>query len=252
MSSYDLHGRVALVTGGGSGIGEATCLQLAGCGATVAVVDLSRAQAERVAEAIGSQGGTAFALEADVADESAVDAMVAAVVERGGGLHIAVNNAGISAPGGPIADCETATWRRIQSVNVDGVFFCVRAEVRAMRSGSGGSIVNLASILGQVARAGSGPYVTSKHAVVGLTSAAALDHAVDGIRVNSVGPGHTSTPLLESVVDEATRAELASAYPSGRFATPQEIAEMIVWLASDASSFVTGAYYPVDGGYLAR
>lgn len=250
-ATYALEGKVALVTGGGSGIGEACVAELARCGATVAVLDRAGDQAERVATAAADAGGSAFALTLDVQEEAAVDRAVAQVVKHAGGLHIAVNNAGISAPAGPIADCTTETWRRVHAVNLDGLFFCLRAELRAMRAG-GGSIVNLASILAQAARPGSGPYVSSKHAVLGLTRAAALDHAADGIRVNAVGPGHTRTPLFETVIDPTVRGVLEAGYPGRRLAAPPEIAEMIVWLASDASSFANGGFYPVDGGYLAQ
>lgn len=252
LSRYDLSGRVAMVTGGGSGIGEECARLLARCGAHVAVTDIRPAEGERVAASVRAAGGTAFAAGLDVQDERAVDETVDAIVAREGGLHIAVNNAGISAPGRPLADCDTQTWRRVLSVNLDGVFYCLRAQLRVMRLAGGGAIVNVSSILGQVGRAGSGPYVSSKHAVVGLTRAAALDHAADGVRVNAVGPGHTRTPLFDSIMDEDARSELESQYPIRRLGTPREIAEMVGWLASDAASFVTGAFYPVDGGYLSR
>ena len=252
MIDYGLAGQTALVTGGGSGIGEAIARLLASSGAAVAVLDLSAVEADRVAEAIRKEGGRAATFECDVSDETRVDGVVEEAERLWGRLDIAVNNAGTSAPATPIADCATDAWRRVQSVNVDGLFYCLRAELRAMRRGGGGSIVNIASILGQVARAGSAPYVASKHAVVGLTRAAALDHARDGIRVNAVGPGHTRTPLLERVIDGHTRSAIEADYPSGRFATAAEIAGMVVWLASDAASFATGGFYAVDGGYLAR
>lgn len=249
---YGLHGRVAMVTGGGSGIGEACVHRLAASGAVVAVADVRQERAERVAAAVRDAGGDAFAVALDVRNEQAVDETVAALAERPGGLRIAVNNAGTSAPPGAVADCDTGIWHRVMAVNVDGVFFCLRAQLRAMRgAGTVGAIVNMASILGRSARAGSGPYVTSKHAVVGLTRAAALDHAADGIRVNAVGPGHTRTPLFDSIIDEAARGVIEQRYPMGRLGTPDEIAEMVLWLVSDASSFVTGAYHAVDGGYSA-
>lgn len=248
---HRLDRRLALVTGAGSGIGEQTARLLARRGARVVVADVRRESAEHVAAQISDAGGDAAAVEVDVADESAVDEAVQRIVDHEGRLDIAVNNAGISTPPMPIADLDTAGWRRVQSVNVDGVFYCLRAELRAMRRQGRGAVVNVSSILGQAARPGSGCYVTSKHAVVGLTRAAALDHAGDGIRVNAVGPGHTRTPLFDTVVSPADQDVLQAGYPIGRLAQPQEIAELIVWLVSDAASFVTGSYYPVDGGYLA-
>ncbi len=252
MIDYGLAGRAALVTGGASGIGEAIVRLLAASGAAVAVVDVAGEQAERVAADLVAGGGRAIGIECDVRDEGAVERAVAQAESLSGRLDAAVNCAGTSAPATPIADCSTDAWRRVQELNVDGLFYCLRAELRALRSGGGGAIVNIASILGRVARAGSGPYVTSKHAVVGLTQAAALDHAGDGIRVNAVGPGHTNTPLLIRSVDKETRAAIERDYPVRRFAEPAEIAGLAVWLLSDAASFATGGYYPVDGGYLAR
>jgi 2-dehydro-3-deoxy-L-rhamnonate dehydrogenase (NAD+) len=248
--SDELDGKVALVTGAGAGIGEACALRLAGGGAHVAVVDLDLEAAGRTATTIG--GARALAVHADVSDSAAVDEMVAATVRRFGRLDIAVNNAGIGGERAPIADQGDAAWRSVLSVNLDGVFFCTRAEIRSMRTTGGGSIINMASVLGAVAFAGSVAYVSAKHGVVGLTQTAALDHAADGIRINAVAPGFIATPLLKANMGAEEQAAVGSLHPQNRLGEPSEVAELVAWLASDASSLVTGGYYPVDGGYLAR
>ncbi len=251
MAITDLTGRVALVTGGGSGIGAASARALAALGAHVAVTDISAGSAEGLAAAIAADGGRAFARTVDVADARAVDEMVEAVVQEAGGLDIAVNNAGVTVPILPIADVPDDHWRRVTSINLDGVFYCLRAEARVMRARGGGSIVNMASIMGRISRFGSAPYTATKHGVIGLTKGAALDHAQDGIRVNAVGPGFIRTPLIEARYTDADEQVISSRWPMRRMGTPDEVAQMVAWLAGDASSFVTGAYFPVDGGYLA-
>lgn len=251
MSSDDLRDKVAVVTGAGSGIGLACALLLAQRGATIAAFDVDVDAAERVCAAIVDGGGRARPYEVDVTDAAAVDAAFRAVVDDLGGVHVLVNNAGLALPMVPLADLDDAGWRRVMSVNLDGLFFCLRAALRTMRSSGGGSVVNMSSVLGAVGRHHSAAYVASKHAVVGLTRGAAIDHGPDGIRVNAVGPGFIRTPLLESRHTEQGLEELASGWPLRRVGRPEEIAEMVAWLASDASSYVTGAYLPVDGGYLA-
>jgi NAD(P)-dependent dehydrogenase (short-subunit alcohol dehydrogenase family) len=249
-ASYDLSTRVALVTGAARSIGESCARRLAACGAHVAVVDIDEAGAQRVSAEIGVSGGTAIAVACDVADAAAVDAMVDTVVERFGGLDIAVNNAGVTSEGALTGDLTDAAWRAIMAVNLDGLFYCLRAEIRAMRAAHGGSIVNMASILSAAGFRNHVAYTASKHAVVGLTRGAAVDHAADGIRVNAVAPGFVRTPLIEVLSSEEIAA-VAQAHPLGRLGEPEEVAEIVAWLASDASSFTTASVYNVDGGYLA-
>ena len=251
MTGTDLRDKVTVVTGAGSGIGQACASLLARRGAVVAVLDVDAAAAERACAAIVDGGGRARSYAVDVTDVAAVDTAFSSVVDDLGGLHALVNNAGLALPMVPLADLDDASWRHVMSVNLDGLFFCLRAGLRIMRTAGGGSVVNMSSVLGAVGRHHSAAYVATKHAVVGLTRGAAIDHGQDGIRVNAVGPGFIRTPLLESRHTEQGLEELASGWPLRRVGRPEEIAEMVAWLASDASSYVTGAYLPVDGGYLA-
>jgi NAD(P)-dependent dehydrogenase (short-subunit alcohol dehydrogenase family) len=251
--SGELDGKVALVTGAGAGIGEACALRLAQGGAKVAVVDRDLQAAERVVAAIGES--SSIAVQADVSKSADAEEMVAATVRRFGALHVAVNNAGVAGAELPTAELSDADWRSVMAVNLDGVFYCTRAEIRSMLSSGGGSIVNMASVMGAVAFEGLVGYTAAKHGVIGLTQAAALDHAAEDIRVNAVAPGFIGTALLKGDSEEeqeAVGAFLAAMHPMSRLGEPSEVAELVTWLASDASSFVTGAYYPVDGGYLAR
>ena len=247
--SDDLDGKAVLVTGAGSGIGEACAHRVASGGGRVAVVDIDEAAAQRVADDIG---GEAFGLQADVAEEASVAAMVQQVVDRFGHLDGAVNNAGVSGEHLDVADYPLEDWRRVMRVNLDGVFLCVREEVRAMRGNGGGSIVNMASVLAAAGYPQQAAYVTSKHALVGLTRVAALDHASDGIRVNALGPAFILTPLAQSVMSEEEIAAVAPMHALGRWGKPEEVGEMAAWLLSDAASFATATYYPLDGGLLAR
>jgi len=248
MSEQDFNGKVAIVTGGGSGIGEACAITLADRGAKVLVADLHLDAAQKVADAIGSNA-KAFAV--DVSDPVACEAMVKAAVDEFGGLHVGVNNAGIGGEQTPIGSYSVEGWRQVMSVNLDGVFYSMRAELEVMIAAGGGSIVNMASILGSVAFPSSGAYVSAKHGVVGLTQAAAIDHATQGIRVNAVGPGFIDTPLLAALPEEMLGA-LSEMHPIGRLGKPQEVAELVAFLASDRASNTTGAYYLTDGGYTAR
>lgn len=246
----NLSGKVAFVTGGASGIGEACSLMLAEQEAKVAVVDLNLENAQKVAEVINSKGGSAIGVVANVADESQVAAAVKETVEKLGGLNIAVNNAGIGGDLAPTADQTVDGWKKVISINLDGVFYCMKNQIPAMLNSGGGSIVNIASILGQVGFANSSAYVAAKHGVVGLTKAAALEYATQGIRVNSVGPGFINTPLLGALPKEALEP-IAQMHAVKRLGESEEVAAMVTFLASNEASFITGNYYAVDGGYLA-
>lgn len=248
--NLDLAAQVAIVTGGGSGIGAAVAHTLARLGARIVVADVSEAAAQHVASEIG---GAAIAVQADVTDASDAEKIVDTALKHFGSLDIAVNNAGIGMPvKTPVDDISTELWHRVMSVNLDGAFLCLRAQVKAMRrQGNGGAIVNVASVMGSVASPGAAPYVASKHALVGLTKTAALDYASEGIRVNAVGAGFVDTPLLTGR-DPKWIAAIAASHPLGRLASADEIASVIAFLCSPAASFMTGAYVPVDGGYLAR
>jgi NAD(P)-dependent dehydrogenase (short-subunit alcohol dehydrogenase family) len=252
----DLEGKSALVTGGASGIGRATALAFAREGARVAVADIMQDAAQRTVNEIKAMGGQALAIGCDVTDDDAVKAMIAATVDAFGSLDCAFNNAGIApyqvnAGGQKIADVAPEAWRRLIDVNLTGVWLCLRHEVAQMRAqGSGGVIINTASILGLVGTATSSAYVAAKHGVVGLTKVAAADHAEDNIRVNAVCPGYIETPMTEETMRRRGERILARV-PMARMGTAGEIAEAVVWLCSPKASFVTGVSWAVDGGYTA-
>ena len=254
MSGDDrLAGRVALVTGGGSGIGRATAVAFAAAGATVAVADLDGDAATGTVDLVRAGGGEAEALVLDVVDEAAVGATVAGVLDRFGRLDAACNNAGTPGTYADLADQSAADWDRTLAVNLTGVFLCLRAEVPAMVAAGGGAVVNVASAAGLMGFARLPAYVASKHGVGGLTKSVALEVAGDGVRVNAVCPGSIRTPMLSGFVggDEDALAAMGRQAPMRRLGTPEEVAEAVVWLCSDASSFVTGQALGVDGGVLA-
>jgi len=250
-----LDGRAALVTGAGGGIGSAIARSLCDAGASVLVVDIDVEAARRVAGELSADGMKAEAHVADVTDDDAVAEMVELCQAEFGSLEVAVNNAGIhgdpASP--PLADFDPEWWERTLAINLSSVFYCLRHELRAMRAqGRGGSIVNMGSIYSQVAHPGVSAYIAAKHGVVGLTKAAAVDHAADGIRVNAVGPGFIDAGLVHRHIPEAERGEFAALHPLGRLGQAAEVAAMVTFLAGDAAAFCTGNYYAVEGGLLIR
>lgn len=248
----DFQDRVAIVTGAGSGIGAAIALELAERGATVIAADLDLAAAQDVASEIRGDGGKAHAIEVDVSDPAAVERMVAFAVETGGGLHLAVNNAGVGGPSETIADYPLDGWKQVIDVNLNGVFYGMKYQIAAMLASGGGAIVNMSSILGSVGWANAAPYVAAKHALVGLTRTAALEYAGQDVRVNAVGPAFIDTPLLAKNLDADTLGQLAALHPAGRLGTSEEVSALVCFLLSDRASFITGSYHLVDGGYTSR
>ena len=246
--NLNFSGKVALVTGAASGIGEAVARQLAASGAHVIVADLDRDAAEAVAASIGAN---ARARQLDVADADAVRQLVEASVAEYGGLHLAVNNAGIGGAIVPTADYPLEEWHRVLGVNLHGVFFSMKYEIPAILASGGGAIVNMASILGSNGWAGSTAYVAAKHALVGMTKTAALEYSARGLRINAVGPGFIDTPLL-SGMDRAAYDGLIALHPAGRLGTAEEVAALTCFLLSEQASFITGSYHLVDGGFSAR
>lgn len=243
--------KVAIITGAGSGIGEATAELFAKEGAKVIVSDINEEHGKRVVDEIKKKGGEAFFVRADSSKAEDNAALVKQSIETYGSLDVAVNNAGIGGPLGKTGEYPLDGWQKVIDINLSGVFYGLRYQLPAMEE-KGGTIVNIASILGSTATKFSPAYIAAKHGVVGLTKAAALEYADRKIRINAVGPGYIITPLVENTLDAETMKGLVGLHPIGRLGEAKEIAEMILWLASSKSSFATGAYFPVDGGYLAQ
>ena len=250
-----LTGKTALVTGGGGGIGRAAALAFAREGAQIAVADANRDSAQDTVAMANAIGGQALALGGDVTDPAAVQAMLRGTLEAFGKLDCAFNNAGIAgyqvdASGKKTAEWSEAAFDRMIGVNLKGVWLCMKYELLHMQAHGGGAIVNTGSIAGLVGLPTSSAYVAAKHGVLGLTKTAAIEYAPDNIRVNAVCPGYIRTKMTEDAM--ARRGEaLMAMVPTHRMGEPEEIAEMVVWLCSDRASFVTGACYNVDGGYMA-
>jgi len=246
-------GKTAIVTGGGSGIGQSTAILYAAMGANVVVTDINEKDGADTVDKIKAAGGNAIFVKTDVSKPEDCANMVEKTLEAYGSLDMAFNNAGIGGEANAIADMSIEGWNKIIAVNLSSVFYCMKYEIAAMLKSDKGAIVNMSSILGSVGFANSAGYVAAKHGVIGLTQNAALEYSAKGVRINAVGPGFINTPLLSKAgMDDGVKQYLAKMHPIGRLGESGEVAELVVWLCSDKASFVTGSYYPVDGGYLAQ
>jgi NAD(P)-dependent dehydrogenase (short-subunit alcohol dehydrogenase family) len=249
-----VEGKVALITGGSSGIGRATALLFGREGAKVVVADYNAEGGERTVKTIKDAGGTAVFHAADVSNPQDVDGLMHKIVETYGRLDCAFNNAGIEGQMALTPDCTIENWNRVIAIDLTSVFLCMKYEIPLMLRHGGGAIVNTASVAGLQGLASAPAYVAAKHGVAGLTKTAALEFAQKGIRVNAVCPGFIRTPMVDRVLDKGVFSEeqIFAAEPMHRMGKPEEIAEAVLWLCSDASSFVTGLPMPVDGGYVAQ
>jgi NAD(P)-dependent dehydrogenase (short-subunit alcohol dehydrogenase family) len=246
-------GKVALVTGAASGIGRTSALFYARAGAKVTVSDVNDAGGEETVRLIREADGEALFVKTDVANPVDCESLVRKTVEKFGRLDFACNNAGIGGESNPTASYSIEGWQNVIAINLSGVFYCMKYEIPEMIKAGGGAIVNMASILGQVGFPGAPAYVAAKHGIIGLTRNAAIEYAAQGIRVNSIGPAFIRTPMIASLEENAEALKmLVSLHPIGRLGLPEEVAEVVVWLSSQKASFITGAYIPIDGGYLAR
>ena len=248
-----LEGKVAIVTGGGSGFGRAMSTLYAEEGAKVIVSDIADKSGEETVDIIKKEGGEAFFVKADVGEPKDCENLVKQAVEKFGKLDIAFNNAGIGGASAKIGDYPVDAWDKVIKINLSSVFYGMHYQIPQMLKNGGGVIVNMASILGEVGFAGSCGYVAAKHGVIGLTKNVALEYGKFNIRANAVGPGFVETHLTQNLTeDKGCYDFLVSKHPMGRLGKVEEIVDLVLWLSSDRASFCNGAYYPVDGGYLAK
>lgn len=248
-----LQGKVALVTGAASGIGREIALAYARAGAKVVVSDTNAAGSEETVQLVRAAGGEARFIAADVSRPQECQALADGTVAAFGRLDIACNNAGIGGEQAPTGDYPVDGWDKVIAINLSGVFYCMKYQLPHLLAAGGGAIVNVASILGAVGFANSPAYVAAKHGVLGLTRTAAVEYGPRGVRVNAIGPGFIRTPMIAGLeADPAVEQLLVSLHPIGRLGEASEVAQLALWLSSPAASFVTGSYFPVDGGYLAR
>jgi NAD(P)-dependent dehydrogenase (short-subunit alcohol dehydrogenase family) len=252
--TFDFSKKVALVTGAASGIGRASALAFARNGARVIVADISVSGGEETARLIQAAGGEAAFIQADVSKAPQVEALIQKIIQKYNRIDFAHNNAGVEGAVSPTAECTEDNWDKTININLKGVWLCMKYEILQMLKQGGGAIVNTSSVAGLVGLRGSPAYAASKHGILGLTKTAALEYAKAGLRINAVCPGLVDTPMIDRQTrrDSQIVTKLTAAEPVGRMAAPEEVAQSVLWLCSEAASFVTGHALAVDGGLLAQ